>query len=214
MRRALAVLAVLLGLLTAAAPARADGDPASDTLLYADAFYPYRPNLVSRPLQHALDGMLRAARRKGYALKVAVIAARTDLGAVPQLFTDPQGYADLLTREISFNAKPRVLVVLPAGLGGNNLGDDAGPALRDITPPGGDADALTRTAMRAVAALSRANGTPVAVPEVKAAPQRDDGGTSPLITFGLPVLLVALVAGVAATRGRRRPADAASPDGE
>jgi hypothetical protein len=203
-RRAIATLALLAAVLAPAAPARADGDPASDTLLYADAHYPYKPNLVAKPLQRALDGMLREAKRKGYAMKVAIIAAQADLGAVPQLFTTPQKYADLLTQEISFNGKPRVLVVLPSGLGGNNLGDRAGSALRDILPPdGADGDALTRTAMRAVASLTKANGTPVAVPEVKATAKRnDDGGTSPLITFGLPVLVVALAALGAMLRGR------------
>lgn len=206
MRRAAAVITLLAALLAPATGARANGDPASDTLLYADAHYPYKPNLVSKPLQKALDGMLRQAKGRGYPLKVAIIAAPADLGAVPQLFNDPQKYADLLTREISYNAKPRVLVVLPAGLGGNNLGDAAGPALRDVLPPdGADGDALTRTAMQAVAALTKANGTPVAVPRVEAAPKRDEGGgVSPVLTFGLPVLLVGLAALGAMVRGRSR----------
>jgi hypothetical protein len=201
--RRLALLTTV-ALLACAPSAHANADPASDTLLYADAHYPYQPNLVSRPLQKALDGLLKEAKRKGYAIKVAVIAARTDLGGVPQLFTDPQKYADLLTRELSFNSKPRVLVVLPAGIGGNNLGDRAGGALENITvPSGGKADDLVRTAMKAVGALAQANGTPVTVPKVASGEKRG-GGTSPLLTFGLPVLLVLLAAGVAAARGRRR----------
>jgi len=218
--RRIAVLVALLCL--PAAPARANGDPASDTLLYANAHYPYQPNLVGVPLQRALDKMLKQTKAKGYPLKVAIIFARTDLGAVPQLFTTPQKYADLLTQELSFNQKPKVLVVLPAGIGGNNLGDNAGAALRDVTPPpDATPDDLARTAMRAVGALAKANGTPVPVPAVKAAARKTGGGTSPLLTFGLPVLLVALVAGVAAARGRNRePEDdeaevmRISPDGE
>ncbi len=203
MRRLLALLTAV-AVLVPAVPVHADGDPASDTLLITNAHYPYKPNLVSRPLKNALDKMLVAAKKQKFDLRVAIIASKTDLGSVPQLFTEPQQYADLLTREITFNNKPRVLVVLPSGIGGNNLGDNAANALRNIAPDGTDGDSLTRTAISAVAALTKANGTPVPAPQIEAAPKRDqDEGTSPLLTFGLPVLLVALVAGVAAVRSRR-----------
>jgi hypothetical protein len=211
-RLAALVLALLAAALPLAPAALADGDPASDTLLYADAFYPYRPNLVPKPLQQALDRMLRETRRKGFGLKVAIIAAPTDLGSVPQLFTSPQPYADLLTKEITYNNHPRVLVVLPAGIGGNNLGDHAGDALAGISPdPDAGAEGLARTAMQAVARLAKANGTPVAVPHVAATAAgsssgggADSGGVSPLLTFGLPVALVLLGAGGAALRNRSR----------
>jgi hypothetical protein len=208
-RRTLTAAAAALALLVPAAPAHADGDPASDTLLYADVFYPYQPNQVSKPLQKALDGMLREARRKGFGLKVAIIAAPTDLGSVPQLFTNPQPYADLLTKEITFNNQPRVLVVLPAGIGGDNLGDGAGKALAGLMPdPNAGSDGLARTAMTAVARLTAANGTPVRAPAVAAAPPRHKGGgVSPAIAFGLPVALVILAAGAAALRNRRREDD-------
>lgn len=217
--RAAAVLlaAAALAIALAAAPAaHADGDPASDVLLSQDAFYPYQPNAVSTELQDALNGMLKNARTQGFGLKVAIIAARTDLGAVPQMLTTPQKYADLLTSEISFNEHPRVLVVLPAGLGGNNLGDRAGQALEGLAPdPDGGADGLTRTAMQAVRRLTVAAGKDVPLPAV--ATQSGDsgsgggGGTSPLLVFGLPVLLVVVAAGLAAARGRSREA-AEQPD--
>jgi hypothetical protein len=200
-RRALLLVAALLA--ACPAGAYADADPASDTLLYANAHYPYQPNLVAKPLQKALDGMLKQTKAKGYDIKVAIIAAPTDLGGVPQMFSQPQQYADLLTRELAFNTKPKVLVVLPSGIGGNNLGDRAGEALAHITVPSDPkADDLARTAMAAVGALAKANGTPVAVPQVKAGGKRGGGGTSPLITFGLPVLLVLGAVGVATVRGR------------
>lgn len=220
---------------TVPATAHADGDPASDILLAQDAYYPYAPNAVGRPLQAALDLMLRSAKTKGFELKVAMLAAPADLGAVPQLFTAPQKYANLLTSEIAFNTKPRVLVLLPAGLGGNNLGDKAGEALAGIAPVAADGpDGLAQAAMLAVGRLSAANGTPVAVPAVARARSRlgDDGpaatGTSPLLIFGVPVLLVAVVAGGAAVAGRRGDpnepaladsavpavADSGRPDGE
>lgn len=209
------LLAVLLCCAAAALPAglpaaaRADGDPASDVLIGQDAFYPYAPNTVARGLQQALNTMLKQAKARRFEMKVAVVAATTDLGAVPQLFTEPQKYADLLTSELSFNTRPRVLVVLPSGLGGNNLGDGAGPALAGITPEtAAGPDGLARAAMLAVGRLTAANGTPVPVPAVARqsgrAAGRRDGGTSPLLIFGGPVLLVAAAAAFAALRGRGR----------
>jgi hypothetical protein len=89
-----------------------------------------------------------------------------------------------------------------------------------VPPDGADADTLTRTAMQAVASLAKANRTPVGVPNISAQPKRsngDDGGVSPLLTFGLPVALIALAAAAAALRGRRREDDDEQddpPDGE
>lgn len=218
MRRLLALLTCAL-LMTAGAAtltttaAQADGDPASDILLGQDAFYPYAPNTVAVELKTALDGMLKQAKAKKFELKVAMIAGPLDLGAVPQLISQPQKYADLLTSEIAFNTKPRVLVVLPDGLGGNNLGDDAGPALSGLTvEKGAGADGLARAAMLAVGRLTKANGTPVPVPAVanekgRSAGKRGGGGASPLLVFGLPVALVAIVGGIAALRGRGRTDD-------
>ncbi|MCW3041712.1 MAG: hypothetical protein JWM31_3617 [Solirubrobacterales bacterium] len=211
MRRRSARLLLLLccAALLLAGPARADGDPASDVLLGQDAYYPYAPNKVARDLQRALDGMLEQAKAKHFELKIAMIAAPVDLGAVPQLFTQPQKYADLLTSELAFNTKPRVLVVLPSGLGGNNLGDRAGAALTGITPEeAAGPDGLARAAMLAVGRLTAANGTPVPVPAVargsgRASGRREGGGgASPLLIVGVPVALVLLAAGAAALRGR------------
>jgi hypothetical protein len=214
-RRPLTVLLALVALAAGLpAPALADGDPASDILISQDVFYPYAPNTVAKELQTALDGQVRAAKAAGFDVKIALIAAAADLGSVPQLLTDPQKYADLLTAEISFNTKPRVLVVLPVGLGGNNLGDRAGAALTGVRiDQQAGADGLARAAMAAVGALTAANGTPVPVPRVAAQSGRSagahaGGGTSPLLVFGLPVALVALVAGIAARRGRGPEADA------
>jgi hypothetical protein len=214
MRRRVALLvAVAAAALGVPAPsAHADGDPASDVLLSQDVFYPYQPNTVSKPLQDALNAMLRAARKQGFPLKVAVISAKTDLGSVPQMLADPQQYAYLLTSEISYNEHPRVLVVLPTGIGGNNLGDNAGPALQGVTPdPNGGADGLTRTAMQAVRKLTVAAGKPVALPAVASQSGGSGsgsggggGGAPAVLVFGLPVLLVVAAAGLAAARTRAR----------
>ncbi len=219
--RRLTCLVLLAASAAAGAPAaaRADGDPASDVLLSQSVFYPYAPNKVPDDLQTALDAQLKAAKAKGYELKVALIAAQTDMGSVPQLFTAPQKYADLLTSEIAFNTKPRVLVVLPSGLGGNNLGGKAGDALGPVqVDPGAGAAGLARAALQAIGALTRANGTPVPVPALASQTGKpgdgggDGGGPSPLLVFGLPVLLVALVAGGAILRDRRREEDEEQED--
>jgi hypothetical protein len=204
------LVAVLLVALAAPAAARADGDPASDVLLGQDVFYPYAPNTVSKPVRGALDTMVAEAKKKGFGVKVALIAAAPDLGAYPYLISEPQKYADLLTREITFNTKPRVLTVLPSGIGGKNLGDNAGPALSGVEPDAkGGADALARTAMVALGKLTKADGKPVVVPAEASATSSGEsgsgkgGGTSPLLIFGLPVLLVVIAAAVAARLSAR-----------
>jgi hypothetical protein len=50
-------------------------------------------------------------------VKVAVIATKEDLGAVPSLFNQPEQYAKFLGTEISFFYSGVLLVVMPAGFG-------------------------------------------------------------------------------------------------
>ena len=72
--------------------ALADGDPASDTLITQPVFL-----LLSRSYSPGATGELTAllddSKRLGFPLKVAVIARRLDLGAVPSLYGLPQRYA-------------------------------------------------------------------------------------------------------------------------
>ncbi len=217
MRRFLALLC--LAAVAALAPAQAawaDGDPASDILLSEDIYLPYAPNRVSKPAEQALRTTVKRAREKGYELKLALIADPRDLGSVGRLFGKPQEYADLLTQELSLNvthgrkvAGPRVLAVLPSGLGGNNLGDAAGDALTGVLPPeGAGPDELARTAAVAVGKLAAADGKPIALPELPrgdAARSGAGGGIPAPIAFGAPVLLLALVLiGVNARTNRHR----------
>jgi hypothetical protein len=215
MTRALAVPLLLLLLAAAAVmpgTARADGDPASDVLLQQDAYYPYTPNQVSAPVKRAMDGMLRQVRAKGFGMKVALISAGADLGAYPRLLGAPQQYADLLTREISLGSTPpRVLVVLPTGLGGNNLGERAGKALSGVgLPEGSDGDALARTAMRAIGALATANRTPVAVPAIatQKGAGNGGGGVPSWLVFAVPFVVVLLAVSVLSRRGGDEDRDA------
>src|SRR5947209_3178380 len=88
----IALAAAVLG--TVAAPARGDGDPASDVLIYQQAFFPYVS--PSDSAKAKLSAAVEAAKRAGYPVRVAVIQQRQDLGADPELFGKPQLYARFL----------------------------------------------------------------------------------------------------------------------
>lgn len=191
----------MLALALCPASAAADGDPASDVLLGQDIFLPYAPNTVSPPVAAALKTTVARAKKEGYEVKVALIADVRDLGSVGQLLTKPQEYANLLTQEISLNAvhgtkveQPRVLTVQPAGLGGNNLGDNAGDALDGVSPQKSAPDELARTAAIAVGKLAAADGKPIAMPELPeaAAGPGEGGGPPAWLLYAVPVLLVGL----------------------
>ncbi|MEA2126491.1 MAG: hypothetical protein QOI80_3273 [Solirubrobacteraceae bacterium] len=216
MRRA--ALAGLLAALVCCSVARADGDPASDVLLTQDSFLPYAPPTQAK-LKTALVKVLRDAKAAGFPMKVALIASEADLGAYPQLFNKPQQYADLLTRELA-SLNPHgdplkavhLLVVMPGGYGGSNLGDDVDAALAPVEiQADAGSDGLARAAIAAVARLATANGHRLAIPPEasvklgKASATKKGGGTSPLV-FLAPALLLfggLFVAGrVSARRGR------------
>jgi hypothetical protein len=207
---ALAVLAIL------AAQARANGDPASDVLLTQDVFLPYAPP-VQPQLKTALDKVLKDARQAGFPLKIALILTPNDLGAYPDLFNQPQKYADVLSRELS-TLNPHgdaldavhVLTVMPGGFGGNNLGDRVDEALQPITIQGdAQSDGLAKAAIEAVARLATVNGHEVAIPPeadlalAKSAKSTSRKSTSPLI-FVAPALLLFIGLFVAGRIARRR----------
>ena len=115
-RRALAALAaatVLLAVL--AAPARADGDPASDVLLQQNVYFPYRlPSPAARAeLQQAAD----AVYARGDRVRVALIFGTDDLGSIPSMFGQPGEYAHFLGVELGLWYVGPLLVVMPAGFG-------------------------------------------------------------------------------------------------
>ena len=116
--RSLAVLlALVLGTVAfGVAPARADGDPASDILLIDNVFLTYSVD-VSPAAKTALQQEVAKLNKAGFRVKVAVIADPADLGAVPSLFGKPQVYAKFLAAEIAFQYTNRLLVVMPNGFG-------------------------------------------------------------------------------------------------
>jgi hypothetical protein len=114
---ALALAAVAFGV----APARADGDPASDILLGDNVFLTYTVQ-VSPAAKAALAQAVAKLNKSGFRVKVAVIADPADLGAVPSLFGKPQVYAKFLGTEIAFQYTNRLLVVMPNGFGFSRRG--------------------------------------------------------------------------------------------
>ena len=199
------MLAVAAALALAPAPARADGDPASDVLLLQDVYLPYAPG-IPKPLADTITTLLKTTRKAGFPLKVAIIADRKDLGAVPQFFGKPQSYAPFLQSEIAFNSKKPLLVVMPSGYGAAALpkgAQEGGFQGLDLPKSAGGED-LGRAAVTAIVKLSGAAGHPVPTPKLpEAGGGGGGGGTSPLIVFGVPVALLALGGVLAALRRRQ-----------
>jgi hypothetical protein len=151
---ALVAGALLLG---AAGSARADGDPASDTLLYANAYLPYAApsKAASADLAKQIDAVYRAGNR----VKVAVIQARTDLGAIPSLFGKPTAYAQFLGEEISGVYIGPLLIVMHKGYGIYDGGRTVAAeqrVLAGLPTPGTSSDDLVDAAAAAVAKLQQA----------------------------------------------------------
>lgn len=212
-----ALLALLLGaavLAAAAPPALADADPPSDVLLLQSVYYPYQPP-VSDKLRRTLDSVVASSQKAGYPVKVALVGSAVDLGAIPQLFGKPAQYAPFLGREIAFKSKDPLLVIMPAGIATNNVSARAQQAIQGIKIDASkQSDGLVAAAIEAVPKMATASGHPVAAVPVPSSGSGKNGGgsTSPLIVFGVPVLLVALAALVAAFR--RRGDDEEDDDGD
>jgi hypothetical protein len=127
-----------------AAEARADADPASDTLYTGDVFLPYEP--VSPAAAAELRGAVRDARKEGKPLKVAIIATKRDLGGVPTLFGNPLYYARFLGAELQFLYSGKLLVIMPQGAALSERGKlVANPAVLHAKVEQGT-DGLVRTA--------------------------------------------------------------------
>jgi hypothetical protein len=195
--------------------ARADGDPASDFLVSQPVFTPFQP--PSEILRQQLTALATAAKRQGFPIRVAVIHAPTDLGAVSALFGKPETYARFLGAEIRFFYRGRLLVVMPHGYGytrnGKPVPGGAG-LLRSIAKPsGGTPDQVTTAAIRALRRLAAASGhrLPVNPPLVGSSGPGTVPGRSQSLLHRDAVLIIAVIVAVASATGlcatflRRRP---------
>ncbi len=201
----IALAAALCGLLVPAA-ALADGDPASDTLLGENVFYPYAPP-VTGAVQRTLNSETAAAKRDRFPIKVALIAAPTDLGVIPSLFGKPQQYAHFLDQEISFVGKQQLLVVMANGYGTEGFTGPAKLAVSALKPPAGRTSTyLAQAAITAVARISAAAGHPIkGVRGLPGSSSGSSGGSSTTpILIGLIVAALA-VAGAVVLLRRRQP---------
>ena len=203
MRRLLAIAA--LGLALAPATALADGDPASDVLLGQSVFLPYSP--ISQTLQRQLYAVCAAAQRAGYPVRIALIAARTDLGVVPALFGRPQAYARFLSSEVAGVVNGPVLVVMPSGFGLAQQGRPLPVNALSRVPVTAGTDGLGAAAITGVQRLAAAAGHPLppsaslANASASASPETVQNA---LIAMAVLVALAALaIAGAFALRTRR-----------
>ena len=156
MRRILLAVALLL-VFTAAA--QADGDPASDVLVFKKYFLPYAPQTPS-DIEQKLNVATEAADRAGYPIRVAVISGPGDLGVVPQYTNKPQDYAKFLGDELKFAYKGPLLIVMQNGYG---LSGTEEPALQQALgtlpkPKSNDPADLADAGAAAVVALAKAGG--------------------------------------------------------
>jgi hypothetical protein len=203
-----ALIAALLATLLFAAAAVADGDPASDTLLGQNVFYPYSPTAVSA--QRTLNAETAAAKKAGVPIKVALIQAPTDLGVIPSLFGKPQQYADFLDQEISFKGKQLLLVVMANGYGTEGLPPAATRAAAALKPPAGKSSTdLAQAAIVAVDKLADAAGHPIkGVPGLPGSSSAGGGSSTTPIVIGLIVAALLVTGAVLVLRRRQavRPA--------
>ena len=219
--------------ITAAGSASAHGDPASH-YLETDSLYPSFARQPSVEVQLQLLGLLQATERRGYPIKVALVAGVEDLVDDLAMLKTPQRYASTVASMIEHELEGPVLVVTPFGLGvaGNAASNgvlrpltrgDARRLVRGLeVTREGEADALARTAMAAVRRIARAGGHPLparvapaapAVPAVVTGPAAaatdvpEASGSSNLLWLAgaCLVLLVLLVGYLRARRPRAAP---------
>jgi hypothetical protein len=173
----------------AAIPARADGDPASDVLATQQLFLP-QDAATPTTEQIQLATLLQDAARRGYTIRVALIASPTDLGSVTALWQQPQNYAQFLGQELSLAYQGPLLVVMPSGLGLYHFARPPGTerkVLAGATPSGG----LGVRALTAVRRLAAAGGHPLPLPSVSATANPGSSDALPWIAFALGAALIA-----------------------
>ena len=184
----IAILALVGG--WPAAPARADGDPASDVLATQQLFLPQDAGLP--PTQQAqLTALLQEAARDGYPIRVALVASPADLGSVTALWRQPQNYAQFLGQELSFAYHGPLLVVMPDGFGFYHLTRPAADERGAVagTQPG--AGALGSAALPAVQRLAAASGHRLSLPTTSAGAHAGSTSATPWIALAIGAALIA-----------------------
>jgi hypothetical protein len=219
--RLIALALALIAGLAFTASARADGDPASDVLAQQSVFIPAGRGIPVAD-QARLQAVVKTAAAHGEPVRVALIAARTDLGAVTGLWRNPSGYAQFLGTELSGIDHGTLIVVMPNGYGvdvltpGATRADDlrAGASLQGA-PLAGTGAATAADAVLAVRRVAAAAGHPLPAPAAAPATMASPGGridATAVIALVAGALLIA-AAWAASLRARpwRRGDGVASP---
>jgi hypothetical protein len=199
-------LAAIIGAALLLVPAAlADGDPASDYLITQPAFLPFDAK-IDKARAEELTQLLEDSKQAGFPIRVAVIATKVDLGAVPVLYRKPQTYASFLGQELFYYYKHHLLVVMPNGFGVYNHGPAPAAdraAVAGLRPAGTeDGNALVAAAGRAVRTLAHRRG--IVLPATKPESSGSSSNRDRLLIVAGAGLLVAIAAAVLLLRDRRR----------
>src|SRR3954464_1859739 len=128
------LLAALLVLLCVPAGALAHGD-ASTHYLENGNFYPgFSTQPPSQAAELQLMGLLEAADKAGYPIKVSILGDESDVSDRPEMFKNPQRYAEIVARDVKRSSGPLqapVIIVSPNGIG------VAGPGAEKVDVPTG-----------------------------------------------------------------------------
>lgn len=198
MRRA-ALLAAFATALLGVPAAKANGDPASDVLITQQVFIPFEAP-ISKSASEELTKTVAEANKRGYTIRVAVIAFSGDLGTAVSLWRHPQSYAKFLGSELAFAYSKRLLVAMPAGFGvyrGKTQVTEEQRVLAQLDL-GKTPTALAESTTRAVRALAAEHGTVLPKVSSGSSPWRDRA------IIGAVVLLALLVIFVPARKVRGR----------
>ena len=193
----------------------ADGDPASDVLTETPVYFPADAGIPAAQQEQLLKLVGEAASR-GYRLRVALIAHRSDLGSIGALWSIPNRYSEFLGTELSLVFHGTLLVVMPDGYGVDVIGEP-GPAARTqaaaeplihLAPPGSAGAALADSAITAVQRITSAAGTPLTVPDATVTAAGSSGGIDVIawgvLGAGILVLAAAWTGSLRARPVRRR----------
>ena len=151
---AAAVVTALVAGVTAAG-SRADGDPASDSLLVQNVFVPYEA--PSPAATAALDRVVDGVYAHGDRVKVALVYAPDDLGAISSLYGRPTDYAHFLGLELGLWYVGPLLVAMPRGFGVYDGGHSTAAeeqVLRSVPLAAKSPDDLVRSATAALQRLA------------------------------------------------------------
>lgn len=158
----------------------------------------------STSAQQELTGIVAAANRAGFAIRVAVISSSYDLGSVTELWRKPRVYARFLGLELSSSYRGRLLVVMPNGFGFNWPGHSPAEAerqLANLTTRSG-VGGLLGAGQAAVVKLADAAGVKISAPAANASGKSNQLGV--VIAAAVAALAAAAALALGVRRHRRR----------